>query len=492
MRIYSACLLHESNSFSPLPTNLDSYREYFLYRPATGEGRQLFDSPRHDLALREAALGKGHQVIDGVYCSAVPSAPTNRRDYETLRDEMMGALRQAMPLDAVLLFLHGAQMAEGYDDCEGDVLRAARAIVGPNIPIGVLLDLHCNITPEMVDHADVIIACKEYPHTDFPECSENLLDLVTRLAARQIKPAMAFQPLPLLGFFHTTRQPMRGFVDRIKALEGRDGILSVSLAHGFPAGDMAHLGAGVLVVADGDQERARRLAEELGQQFFALRQEISALSVTAEEAVDLALAEAAGPVVIADVSDNPGGGATGDSTHILRALLDRKAGSAALASIWDPVALDLIRKAGVGGRLALRLGGKVGPLSGWPLDLDAEVVSVREQTFQNVLGESEDLGPTAAIRCAGIDIVVAEQRVQIFGPEVFSIHGIEPASRHILVVKSAQHFHAAFSPIARRIVYASPPGLIGNDFSHYPYRKAQRPLWPLDRTPFAAFGQRWE
>ncbi|MCX7172728.1 MAG: M81 family metallopeptidase, partial [Proteobacteria bacterium] len=261
MKIYSACLLHESNSFSPLPTNLDNYREQFLYRPATGEGRALFDSARHDLALRDAVLRKGHQVADGIYCSAVPSAPTNRRDYETLRDEMMAALQQALPLDAVLLFLHGAQMAEGYDDCEGDVLSAARAIVGPDVPIGVLLDLHCNITPAMVDNADVIVACKEYPHTDFPECSEHLVALVTRLVTREFRPVMAFQPVPLLGFFHTTRQPMRGFVDRIKALEGHDGILSVSLAHGFPAGDNAHLSAGVLVVAEGKDgiDRARRL-----------------------------------------------------------------------------------------------------------------------------------------------------------------------------------------------------------------------------------------
>ena len=491
MKVFCATLLHESNSFSPLPTTLADYRGQFCYRPTTGEGSEVLGYGSHDMVLRDLCRARGYQIVDGIHAGAAPSARTNRADYESLRDEMMALLKAALPVDMVLLFLHGAQMAIGYDDCEGDVLRRIRAIVGPDVPIGVLLDLHCNITDAMVEHADVMIACKEYPHIDFAPRSQELVDLTVVALEKKIKPTMAFAPAPMLGFFHTTRQPMRGFVDRLQAMEGAGGVLSISLAHSFPAGDSGHTSAGVLVVTDGDTAQAKALAETLAEEFFALREEISAPIVSVAACLDQALSEKQGPVVIADVSDNTGGGSPGDSTHILRALIERGVTSAAVASIWDPVALDLIRKAGVGGRFPLRLGGKTGPLSGMPVDVMAEVLSIRDAATQIVFGGEEQMGPSAAIRCNGIEVIVAEEREQVMSPHVFSNHGIDPSARLILVVKSAQHFYQEFSKIASRILYASAPGLIGNDFSHYPYRYLKRPMWPLDNVPFVAHGRRW-
>ncbi len=491
MKVFCATLLHESNSFSPLPTTLANYRRDFCFRPSVGEGGEVLNSNRHDMVHRAVCQAKGYQIVDGIHGGAAPSAPTNRADYETLRDEMMALLKAALPVDMVVLFLHGAQMAVGYDDCEGDILRRVRAIVGLDVPIGVLLDLHCNITDAMVENADVMIACKEYPHIDFLPRSQELVELIAATAEKKIKPVMAFAPVPMLGFFHTTRQPMRGFVDRIQALEKSGRALSISLAHSFPAGDTAHTSAGVLVVTDGDAAKAKALAETLAKEFFALREEISAPIVSVAACLDQALSEKQGPVVIADVSDNTGGGSPGDSTHILRALIERGVQSAALASIWDPVALDLIKKAGVGGRFPLRLGGKTGPLSGMPVDVMAEVLSIRDVATQIVFGGEEKMGPSVAIRCNGIEVIVAEEREQVMSPHVFSNHGIDPSARHILVVKSAQHFYQEFSKIAPRILYASAPGFIGNDFSHYPYRHLQRPMWPLDKTPFTTHGRRW-
>lgn len=491
MKVFCATLLHESNSFSPLPTTIDDYRGMFCFRPSTGEDDNILESDRHDMLLRAACRAKGFQIVDGIHAGAMPSAPTKRGDYEALRDEMMSLLCAAMPVDMVFLFLHGAQMAVGYDDCEGDILHLARSILGPDVPIGVLLDLHCNITAEMVENADVMIACKEYPHIDFGPRSAELTDLITATMKKEIRPVMAFARVPMLGFFHTTRQPMRGFVDRIQSLEGSNGILSISLAHGFPAGDSRHTGAGVLVVTDGDQAKAEKIAAELADEFFALREQISAPLTSVKEALDEALAEKYGPVVIADVSDNTGGGAPGDSTHILQALIKRGVTSAALASIWDPVAFDLIRKAGIGGRFPLRLGAKTSALSGMPVDGMAEVLSILESSSQMVFGGEEMVGPTAAVRYHGIDIIVAVDRAQIMSPHIFSNHGINPCERHILVVKSAQHFYQEFSKIAARIIYASAPGFIGNDFSLYPYSKIERPIWPLDEVPFTAYGHRW-
>lgn len=492
MKVFCSTLLHESNSFSPLPTTLDNYRGDFCFLPSTREGADILESGSHNMVLRAACQARGYHIVDGIHAGAAPSAPTKQEDYEALRDEMMQRLRAAMPVDMVLLFLHGAQMAAGCDDCEGDILHLARSIVGPQVPIGVLLDLHCNITAKMTRNADVMIACKEYPHIDFGPRAGELADLITAAAKAEIKPVMAFARVPMLGFFHTTRQPMRGFVDRIQSLEGTDGILSISLAHGFPAGDSRHTGAGVLVVTNNDQAKADKLAADLADEFFSLREKISAPLISVQDALDEALAEKQSPVVIADVSDNTGGGAPGDSTHILQALIDRGVTNAALASIWDPVAFDLIRKAGIGGHFPLRLGAKTGPLSGAPLDCMAEVLSIRDSSSQIVFGGEEMMGPTAAVRCHGIEVIVACDRTQIMSPHIFSGHGINPCERHILVIKSAQHFYHEFSKIAARIIYASAPGFIGNDFSLYPYRKIERPIWPLDDVPFTAFGRRWD
>src|SRR5579862_3924019 len=167
VKFFCATLSHETNRFSPLPTNLDSYREFYLHLPSSGEGAHYLDAPMEGVNLYAAIRARGHEAICGLAASAQPSMPTRRQDYELLRDEILGNLRRAVPVDAVALFLHGAQVAQGYEDCAGDILSSIRAIVGPGVAIGVLLDLHANVTQTMLTQADMLIACKEYPHWDF-------------------------------------------------------------------------------------------------------------------------------------------------------------------------------------------------------------------------------------------------------------------------------------------------------------------------------------
>ncbi|MFC7049472.1 M81 family metallopeptidase [Emcibacter nanhaiensis] len=491
MKVYCASMAHESNSFSPLPTNMDNFREMFLYRPSTGEGQGLLDSLPLEGILRNHCLEQGWEVIDGLYTSACPSAPCKQADYEALRDEMVDGLRKAMPVDMVLLFLHGAQMAEGYEDCEGDILKALREVAGPDIPIGVELDLHCNITPAMTENAAILMACKEYPHTDFDARAAELVALTEAAAKKTISPVVHYERVPMLGYFHTTREPMRSLVDQLFREEQRDGVLSVSLAHGFPAGDFPGVGAGVLVVTDNDPALAGSVAKSLAEKFFALRHDIAAPCLGVQESLDQAMAIDGGPVVIADASDNPGGGAAGDSTHFLRAILEAGIPDTAIGMIWDPLAYDLIEKAGEGTVLPLRIGGKAGPLSGSPVDGIAEVIRIRDDLQQLTFGDFEPLGPAAAIRMNNVEIIVNRVRQQIFGPRTFQEMGIDLSSKKIVVVKSAQHFHTQFSPIAAEVLYASPPGSVSTDFRDYPYRYIQRPIWPLDETPFTAYGKNW-
>ena len=479
MKLFVAGISHETNSFSPLPTSKRSF-EALMIRPKTGQGMdRLKDAVGYKDFIRHGEEAQ-MQVVKSLYCEAQPSAPMAQRDYEELRDEILGDLEAAMPVDMVLLMLHGAHVAQGYDDCEGDIAERVRAIVGPKVPIGIELDLHANVTRKMLSNATALMACKEYPHIDFSERAKDLFDLCRRAAKGEIKPVMAKFDVPMLGNFPTTREPLRSFVDETAAMEGKNGILSVSLIHGFAWADFPEMGASVVVVADGNAAGAEDLARTLGKRFFDMRAKIASPLVSLDAALDQAMAAAKGPIVMADRSDNAGGGAPGDSTYVLDAMLKRGVQNAAIAMIWDPMAVQSCFDAGVGSILDLRIGGKTGRFSGTPLDVTAKVTALAEKPRQFVFGAEAPLGRSAAIRVNGIDIVLNSIRQQTFSPECFTELGIDPKTKRILAVKSAQHFHAAFAPIAAAIIYLDAPGALSTNYLQYPFKRMRRPMAPLD------------
>jgi len=477
MRIFCATFLHETSSFSPIPTSLENFRQGLLHRPSRGE---IVEERTDESGLAQKAAARGHEVVVSVCATAMPSAPLVRKDYEVLRDEIVADLKRAMPVDAVALFLHGAQMAYGYDDCEGDLLQVIRKVVGPDVPIGVVIDLHGNITSAMVESATAIIACKEYPHTDFSERSDELLEMLEGAARRRVRPVIAWRPVPMLGIFHTTREPMRGYVDRVIALEKQPGLLSISIVHGFPWADTPHAGASIVVVADGDPALAQMWADRLARDFFDLRTKIAVPGVGMEEALERAMKTAHGLAIIADTADNAGGGAASDSTFLLRSLVERNVKGAALGMIWDPIAVEFAFAAGVGAVIPLRIGGKVGPLSGAPFDGLVTVTALNAAHWQKAFGLRREMGRSAAVKIGGVDIVIASTREQVHSPECFTGLGIALEGLRVLVVKSAQHFHTEFAPFAQEIIYAVGPGATSVDFTKFSYSRLQRPIWPLD------------
>ena len=384
----------------------------------------------------------------------------------------------------VILALHGAMAAEGYDDCEGDILERIRGIVGERVPIGAELDLHCHITDAMVRNATALVAYKEYPHVDIPARADDLFRIIAAAAEGKTRPVMAVFDCRMINTYRTTEQPLRGFVDRMLKLEGRDGIISVSLGHGFPWGDVADVGAKILVVADGDRGRAERLARTLGEEFFAMRDAIAPSFFTMDEALDRAIATQGGPVVIADVSDNAGGGAPGDATFFLRRLLERGIRDAASGYYWDPIAVRACMDAGRGARFDLRIGGKSGVASGDPIDLAITVMGMADSVTQRFGEAPVNMGATAWVSAEGIDLILTSLRTQVFHPEGMTKLGLDLASRKMVLVKSTQHFYAGFAPIANSILYAAPPGALRPDFEAIPYRKMIRPYWPRRANPF--------
>lgn len=482
MRFYVAALAHETNSFSPIPTRLANFEAGLRYRPKIDLEVDPCDVLVGYGDMIRLGRARGHDMVVGPAAWAQPSGLLVREDYEALRDDVLDGLRAALPVNGVLLMLHGSQMAHDYEDCEGDLLERVRALVGAGVPVGVELDLHCNISELMIRTADAIIACKEYPHTDFPERARELLDIIEAAAGKRVRPVMARYRVPMLSKFHTTREPMRGFVDRTSALEGHDDILSVTLAHGFPWGDMPDVGSSVVVVADGQADKARRLAEVIGQEFFGLRADVPGHLLGIDAALDRVARRGGRPLVVADVADNAGGGAASDSTFILRRLIDRGITNAAIGMVWDPVAVEMAASAGVGAEFPLRMGGKLGPASGQPVDAVVKVLAVAEDPTQLSLdGRTRDrLGRTVAVGIGGLRVVLNSRRQQVFSPECFSAVGIDITRLDLVVVKSSQHFHTQFSGLAAEIVYCDSPGTLNNHFAALPYRRINRPIWPID------------
>ena len=487
MRAFTASLATETNTFAPMPTGLASFHQDGYFPAGTYPAApSLFAGPLW--AARQRAREHGWQLIEGLVASAQPSGITTRLAYETLRDELLADLRAAMPVDLVLLGLHGAMVADGYDDCEGDLLARVRRIVGPTVVVGAELDPHNHLSAAMVAHADLLISFKHYPHTDVLERAFELVDLCAAQVAGRSLPVASVVDCGMVAVLHTTREPALGFVARLQAMEGQGGVLSISVTHGFPWGDVPDMGTKLLVYTDAKpagiaaaRKTGDALALRLGAELVALRETLETPWLDIDAALDQALLAKPGLVVLADSADNPGGGAAGDSTFLLRRLVERGIGPAALGPLWDPGAVRIAVDAGVGARLMLRLGGKVSALSGDPIDLDCTVKAwVPDMTMSGLAGSTVPLGDCALVEAQGIQIVLITRRSQAMGVDLFSQLGCDLAQQRLLVLKSSQHFRAAFAPLAVQVLYVSAPGSVARALQLLTYRKVTRPKWPID------------
>jgi len=362
-------------------------------------------------------------------------------------------------------------------------------VFGPTVVVAAELDPHSHLTRKRVANADILAAFLEYPHTDFLERAEHVVDLALRAMRGEIRPVMAAFDCRMIDIFPTSREPMRGFVDRLRAKQGEDGVLSLSLIHGFMAADVPEMGTQMLAIVDGDGEKAAALARTLGLEIFGLRGRTAMPMLDIDAGLDAALALAARrtgkPTVVADVWDNPGGGVAGDGTLILRRMLERGIDNFAVATIWDPIAVTFCLAAGEGARLQLRFGGKAGPDGGAPIDALVEVVRAAPESWQSFGASRVTLGPSAVVRPAGTDVevILNTYRTQTLEPDAFSNLGVAPASKDILLVKSTNHFYAGFAPIAEGIVYID----AGAPYPSHPretqYRKLSRDIWPRVENP---------
>ena len=321
------------------------------------------------------------------------------------------------------------------------------------------------------------------------ERAEDLWRIAADTLEGRVRPTMSVFDCRMIDVFPTSREPMRSFVDRMLAIERDDPlVLSLSAIHGFMAGDVPEMGTKTIAVTDGAAEHGAALARRLGMELFANRGRHMMPMVDETEAVARAMAAPAGPVVIADAWDNPGGGTAGDATVVLRELIARGADGVAVGTIWDPMAVQLCMVAGEGAVIPLRFGSKSAPFTGEPVDAMVEVVRLvpgAEMRF----GESVvPYGDAARVRLTGtgIEVILNTVRAQSYDPSLFEAVGIDPLAQRILVIKSTNHFYAAFAPIASEVIYCSAGRPYPNDPRRTAYAKARRDIWPICADPFGA------
>jgi microcystin degradation protein MlrC len=482
LRVFVGALGAEVNTFSPILIDRAAFESGAVYHAGQIiRGRQppLMAAPlRRAWTLeKEGAL----EVVQGLCAGAQPGGVVGRQTYEDLREELLNDIRTAGAPDIVILGLHGATVAGGYDDVEGDLLTRARAIIGPDVVLAGLLDPHCHLTASMLREADLLMAYKEYPHTDVFPVADRLVDAAVAAARGEQRPVMRAWDCRMISVLHTTRSPARELIDELLRVQDEGGVIDISIAQSFPWGDVADLGCRVWATTDADPDRADALAERFARALVDMRGDTRSPILSASAAVQALRRAKPGPVVIADSADNPGGGAPSDATYLLRALLDDGARDIAAGLFWDPGAVAICEAAGVGAEILLRLGGKVCNLSGEPLDLQVEVTRLNPEAWQPFAGGVWKSGRAAAVRTRnGVEVVLTTLRAQCLDQAAFTQMGIELTSKRAVMVKSSQHFHASFSQLTDQILYVEGQGALSCDFPGLPYRHVRRPIWPLD------------
>jgi microcystin degradation protein MlrC len=485
-RVLIAEFMHETNTFSVQLTDEVSFRNAGVY--LGNEIPPAFRGTRTAIgAAFEAADRFGWSLVHPLVAHANPSGRVTDAAFELFAGHILDA---CTGVDGVLLHLHGAMATQSSDDGEGELLGRIRSRVGPDVPVVAVLDLHATLTQLMAESANALISYRTYPHIDEYERTWQGAELLEKAMAGEIKPCVAVARRPILYALdggRTTSPPFRELLARADAIEAAGAALVVSIQAGFSSADVHDIGPSVAVTAE-DRSKAQAIAEELMDYAWEHRHFSSIHFTPLAEAIARAKAgeeHSSKPLLISDYSDNPGSGAYGDATNLLRAVIDAGLKNVGFHAIRDPEAALLAQAAGVGNRVRLDLGGKVDPSTGGgPLELDAYVVALTDGRFiaYGPMGGGawRNYGLSALLRVEGVEIIVITHNGQATDLAQFTSLGLDPARKSTLIVKSMQHFRAAFEPLAREVLEVDTGALSTRNFKQRPYRKVRRPIFPLD------------
>lgn len=500
-RVVAGQFMHETNTFSKQPADPAAFRKLFCF------GADEIDSEMRGTnsetgGFIEAADAHGWEIVHTVSAFANPCGKVTDEAWRDVGGLILEALRREEHVDGVILALHGAMVSESYDDAEGQMLKEVRALVGPDVPIALTLDLHANCSPETTEYADIVCAYRTYPHIDMAERGRQAGDLLDAAMRGRIRPKSFFARPPAGRGCDGGRsdcEPMISMLAKARRFETEADVLSVSVFGGFTLADIPDLGPSAIVTADmsageADGSRFQAMANELSDDIWATKHIVNNHFYTPDEAAALAAerAETGKPLVISDFADNPGSGAYGDATNLLKAMIDAGLQNACFGGVRDAEAAAILVEAGVGAEVTVAVGGKADPrFGGPPLELTGTVRHVGDGDFvcdgPMWKGIRNSSGPTAVLRVGedgnggiGIDVLVVSNLQQITDIQQFLANGIDPRAKKTVGLKSKQHFRAAYEPIAEQVIVCDSGALSSPNMDRLTFDNIRRPLWPFD------------
>ncbi len=423
-----------------------------------------------------------------IYASACAAGPMTAACYGQLRSEWFERLRRSLPVHGVLLPLHGSALADGVDDPEGDMIEAARRLVGPEVPIVVTLDLHAHVTQQMVQHADALLAWETYPHRDQYGTGQRAARLLLEMLAGHCHPTMVMGKVPVItSAIHGSTWDDDPFADLMrytKSLEQQDGVLSTSLFLIHPYMDCESMGSGGLIVTDNDSELAETLATEIAQRYWERRHDLEPEMLLPAEAIAAGMQIDGGPVILVESADCCGGGAAGDSIATLSALIDSGVDVPSIVPVVDPDAAASCHRAGPGAVLTLELGHKLDPRWGTSRILRGEVERVVDGNFVYTGGQwdgrREQMGPTAVLRIGAIRVIIMSRPTYDWADEQLRAVNLDPVGAKFIAAKNPMNYRLAYGNIATAVMILDTPGPTPPTLKHVRFRKLRRPYFPAD------------
>jgi microcystin degradation protein MlrC len=484
MRLALLGVSHETNTFSRVPAD---YGQFHILRGAeiVAQHKTAHSSVAGHL---EAAERFGVDVVPLVHATTGPCGTISADAFERIAGEMLDALRAQDPWDGVLLAQHGAAVSERFPDADGEVAARVRAAVGPDVPIGMTLDMHANVSQKMVQNVTATVIYRTNPHVDPRPRAVECAELVVRTVRGEVRPVQALEMPPLVINIvkqFTGEEPMLGLMRDCQDVMSRPSMLSAGVAEGYPYADVPEMGASFLAIADGDQAAAREAARWMARRAWERRAEFVGDIPDAETALKTAAAAPEGPIVLMDVGDNIGGGSTGDSTVILAAA-QRLGVRGYLQTLYDPAAVRECVAAGAGATVSLSVGGKVDDMHGRPVPVRGRVRVLSDGRFEEprpTHGGQRffDGGTTAVLETQdGHTLVLVSHRIGNTSIEQMYSVGVHPERYRVVVAKGVVSPRPAYEPIAKRIILVNTPGVTTADLSFFTYSRRRRPLYPFE------------
>ncbi len=490
MRLLLATMKHETNTFSPVVTDLARFSRSGATAPPCGEdavaayqGTGTVLGAYIDIARREGA-----QFDVAIAADAWPSGPVEDEAYEAITAPILAAVKRG-GYSAILLDLHGAMVTRSYEDGEGELLRRIRALDAAT-PIAVAYDMHANVHDDMVRLANVVAGYQTYPHVDMHETGMRAGNALVRLLKGEVTPTTAWGGAPMLP--HVMRQgtadePNRSLQARAQAME-RDGALCASLFVGFPHADIHQAGLSVVVTTDNDLALAERLRDELLAQAWAQRAAFVYQLEPLQASVARAKAMQEGPIFLLDHYDNAASGGPMDTTEVLAEIMRQELEDVVAFGIFDPAAVAQAMAAGVGAQVQLAVGGKhampLSPVQSKPLQLNGRVKTIFEGRYRAKgpmsRGVQQDMGHAVVIATARAEVVLFSRHVEPFDVNTLLSLGIDPQQKRYVMLKSRIHWRAGMAHLAKAVVECAGVGVCTSDYAQHQFKRLRRPIYPLD------------